>query len=54
MFESNEHSIPAFPSEVELSVFIPAVTIVAELPEIVTGAAVVTLMPWKTIVTSLV
>jgi hypothetical protein len=49
MFELNEHSSPAFPAAVEEMVFVPVVTIVAELAEIRMDEAVFTLMFWRTI-----
>jgi hypothetical protein len=49
MFECNEHSIPAFPAPIEEIVFVPLVTIVTELAEIVMDEVVFTLMFWRTI-----
>jgi hypothetical protein len=53
MFESNEHSIPAFPSPVEEMAFVPVVTMVTELAEIVMGEVVFTLTFLRTILISL-
>jgi hypothetical protein len=49
IFEFNEHSIPAFPAPIEEIVFVPVLTMVAELAEIVMDEVVVTLMFWRTI-----
>jgi hypothetical protein len=48
MFEFNEHSIPALPAPLEEMVFVPVVTMVAELAEIVMDDVVSTLMFWRT------
>jgi hypothetical protein len=53
MFDSDEHSIPAFPSAVEVMMFVPDTMIVAALAEMMTDAVVLTLMSSKTIMTSL-
>jgi hypothetical protein len=44
IFESNEHSIPPFTAAVDTIEFVPAPTIVAELPQTVTAAVVFTLI----------
>jgi hypothetical protein len=53
MFESDEHSIPAFPSAIGVIVFVAAAMSVAELAEIMTDAVVLRLMSSKIRVTSL-
>jgi hypothetical protein len=49
MFEFNEHSIPALAAPIQEMTFVPLVTIVTELAEILTDETVLILMFWKTI-----
>jgi uncharacterized membrane protein len=49
MFEFNEHSIPAFLGPIEAMVFVPLVTTVTELADIVMDDVMFTFMFWRTI-----
>jgi hypothetical protein len=53
IFESNEHSIPAFSTVFDVIVFVPELTTVTELPEIQKDAIRSRVMSWRTTMTLL-